>query len=94
MVKKRKNAIAVVDGGATSSLIVYDITLTLDELDILQGIDGVVRVLPDNNAFTVVFKVDSFLDVNISAVVKAQRTIKKALQRQNIFSSISVNSGV
>jgi hypothetical protein len=69
----------VEDGGATFSLIVYDQPLTLEELDILQGIDGVARVLPGNNTFTVIFKVDSFLDITASAVVKAQRAIKKAL---------------
>ena len=72
----------VEDGGATFSLIVYNRPLTLEELDVLHGIDGVTRVLPGNNAFTVIFRVDSFLDVTASAVVQAQRAIKRALYSQ------------
>ena len=67
------------DGGATFSLIVYDKSLTLDELNILQSLDGVERVLSGDYTFTVTFKVDSFLDITVSTVVNAQQVIKKAL---------------
>jgi len=43
----------VEDGGATCSLIVYDQPLTLDELNILQSLDGLERVLSGNNTYTV-----------------------------------------
>jgi len=77
--KERQDSMTVEDGGATFSLIVYDQPMTLGKLAILQSIDGVTRVLPGNNTFTVIFKVDSFLEVTVSAVARAHRAIKKAL---------------
>jgi hypothetical protein len=80
----------VEDGGATFSLIVYDQRLTLHELNILQSLDGVERVLAGNNAFTVIFKVDSLWDITTSAVVNAQQAIKKALcSNQHLLLSLS-----
>ena len=79
----------VEDGGATFSLICGK-CLTPDELDLLMNLDGVERVLVDNNAFTVVFKVDSFLDITASTVINAQQAIKKTFRnitRSNTSSS-------
>jgi len=69
----------VEDGGATFSLICGK-CLTPDELDLLMNLDGVERVLVDNNAFTVVFKVDSFSDITPSMVINAQQAIKKTFR--------------
>lgn len=68
------------DGGATFSLIICEQSLTPDELDHLKSLDGVDKVLVDNNAFTVVFKVDSFLDITPSMVINAQQAIKKTFR--------------
>lgn len=73
------------DGGATFSLIVYDQPLTFDELNILQSLYGVERVLPGDNTFTVIFKVDSILDITVSTVVNAQQAIKKALYSHKLL---------
>ncbi len=77
--EERQDDMTFEDGGATISLIVRDQPLTLEELNILQCLDGVERVLPCDNTFTVIFKVDSFLDITVSTVVNAQRAIKKTL---------------
>ena len=80
----------VEDGGATFSLIICEQSLTPSELDLLKSLDGVDKVLVDNNAFTVVFKVDSFLDITASTVINAQQAIKKTLRnitRSNTSSS-------
>jgi hypothetical protein len=80
----------VEDGGATFSLNICGQLLTLEELDHLKSLDSVDKILVGNNAFTVVFKVDSFLDINASAVINAQQAIKKTLRgitRPDISSS-------
>ena len=70
----------VQDGGATFSLIIGEQFLTPDELHLLKNLDGVDKVLVDNNALTVVFKVDSFLDITPSMVINAQQAIKKTFR--------------
>jgi len=76
------------DGGAIFSLIVYDHSLTLDELNFLQSLDAVEGVLLGNNTFRVIFKVDSFLDVTLAAVVSTQQALKKVLSEdRSIFLS-------
>jgi len=69
----------VEDGGATFSLICKK-CLTPDELDLVKSLDGVDKVLVDNDAFTVVFKVDSFLDITTSSVINAQQAIKQTFR--------------
>jgi len=82
----------VEDGGATFSLVIYDQPLTLYEIDTLQSIEGVAKVLPGSNAFIVVFTVDSFLDITATAVVNAQRAIKKALARETDLDAFVKNN--
>jgi len=67
----------VEDGGATFSLIIRGQLLTIEELELLKGLDGVDKVLVDNNVFTVVFKTDSFSDITASTVISAQQAIRK-----------------
>ena len=79
----------VEDGGATFSLNICGQLLTLEELDHLKSLDSVDKVLVGNNAFTVVFKVDSFLDITASTIINAQQAVKKTLRskgRSNIQS--------
>jgi hypothetical protein len=71
----------VEDGGGTFSLVICGQLLTLDELDLLKDLDGVDKVLIGNEAFTVVFKVDSIFDITTSTVIIAQQAIKKTLRR-------------
>jgi len=70
----------VEDGGSSFSLIICDQRLTFEELDILKKLDGVERVLVTDNAYTVVFKVDSFLDITPATVISAQQAIKKTFR--------------
>ena len=70
----------VEDGGATFSFIIRGQLLTIEELELLKGLDGVDKVLVDNNVFTVVFKTDSFSDITASTVISAQQAIKETLR--------------
>jgi hypothetical protein len=70
----------VEDGGGTFSLVINGQTLTLAELDLLKSLDGVDKVLIGNEAFTVVFKVDSIFDITTSTIIIAQQAIKRTLR--------------
>ena len=68
------------DGGASFSLIICDQDLTFDDINILKKIEGVENILAGDNAFTVIFRVNSFLDINPSTVINAQQNIKRTLR--------------
>ncbi|NJD56260.1 MAG: hypothetical protein FIA94_07640 [Nitrospirae bacterium] len=70
----------VEDGGASFSLVICEHSLTPEALDRLKSLEGVDKVLVDNNAFTVIFRVDSFLDITPSTVITAQQAIKKTFR--------------
>jgi hypothetical protein len=85
----RQNDMKVEDGGATFSLMICGQLLTLDELDLLKSLEGVDKVLVGNNAFTIIFKVDSCLDITVSTVINAQQAIKKALRDVTCYKTSS-----
>jgi hypothetical protein len=79
----------VEDGGGTFSLVINGQLLTLAELDLLKSLDGVDKVLIGNEAFTVVFKVDSIFDITINAIINAQQAIKKTLRNATSYKTSS-----
>ncbi|HET6514034.1 MAG TPA: hypothetical protein VFG09_02655 [Thermodesulfovibrionales bacterium] len=79
MGKEIQNVMNIEDGGATFSLVVHDRPLTLDEVTILQNLEGVERILLGDNAFTIIFKIERAWGLTGSVIVEAERAIRNAL---------------